>query len=132
VPLLQKKLFRPGWIVYLTPAVLSVVVALKLGTMQGGPNLGPEFDFKDKLGHLLAFGLIQITHARAAEFIFEPRRSASLVWGAAVSATLVGAVLEIWQAFLPYRTAEFLDLVADGLGAALFAMLYIRLRQSPE
>lgn len=130
--LFQKKLFRPGWVVYLMPAVLSVAAALVLGTMQGGPTLGPEFDLKDKVGHLVAFGLVQITHARAAEFIFEPRRSLSMVWGAAVSATLVGAILEAWQAFLPYRTAEVLDLVADGIGAVLAALLYLRFRQSPE
>lgn len=92
--------------------------------------LVPEFDMSDKLGHLLAFGFVQVTHARAAEFIWEPSRSPRLWWGAALSSTFVGALLELWQALLPYRTAEFLDLVADGLGAVLAAWIYGAVRRS--
>jgi VanZ family protein len=127
---IQKKIFRAGWSVHLLPAVLAVVAAFSLGTMRPSSLLVPQFDLSDKLGHLLAFGFVQITHARAAEFLWDPERSRRLVWGAAVSATLVGALLEVWQAFLPYRSAEFLDLVADALGAVLAAWIYDRARRS--
>lgn len=125
-----RRIFRAGWTVHLLPAAIAVVAVLSLGTMRPNSLLVPEFDWSDKVGHLLAFGFIQITHARAAEFIWDPERSRRLVWGAAASATILGGLLEVWQAFLPYRTAEFLDLVADALGAVLAAWIYDRVRRS--
>jgi VanZ family protein len=41
------------------------------------------------------------------------------------ASTALGALLELWQAFLPYRSAELLDWVADALGAALAALLLV-------
>jgi VanZ family protein len=41
---------------------------------------------------------------------------------------LLGGALELWQALLPYRTCEFLDWVADALGAALGVLTFAAMR----
>lgn len=94
----------------------------------------PEADFqwRDKVGHLFAFGFVQITHARALEFLAIPKARSAQIAGAVLSATLVGGLLEIWQAFLPHRSAEWGDLLADGVGAILAGILYLRLFRPDE
>lgn len=116
--------FRPGWVLSLAPAVLSVVVAFVVGSVEM-PTI-PEADFKwsDKVGHLFAFGFVQLTHVRALEFLWAPRKTFSQIGWAVASATLVGGLLEVWQAFLPHRSAEWADLLADGVGALLAGTLY--------
>lgn len=116
--------WRPGWVLRLAPAFLSVLVVFVLGSAEM-PHI-PEADFKwsDKVGHLFAFGFVQITHARALEFLGAPHKSLSQVGWAVFSATLIGALLEIWQAFLPHRSAEWADLLADGVGALLAGGVY--------
>ena len=108
----------------LAPAVLSVVVVFVLGSAEM-PHI-PETDFKwsDKVGHLFAFGFVQVTHVRALEFLGAPRKNLSQIGWAVASATLVGGLLELWQSFLPHRSAEWGDLLADAVGAALAGVLY--------
>ena len=52
-------------------------------------------------------------------------QSGALLGGFLGSAGL-GALLEIWQAFLPYRSAELLDFVADAVGALIAMALTAR------
>lgn len=116
--------FRPGWVLSLAPAVLSVLVVFVLGSAEM-PKI-PEADFKwsDKVGHLFAFGFVQLTHARALEFLGEPRKTLAQVGWAVLSASLVGGLLELWQAFLPHRSAEWVDFLADSLGALAAGAIY--------
>lgn len=124
--------FRPGWVLSLAPALLSVLVVFVLGSAEM-PQI-PETDFKwsDKVGHLFAFGFVQVTHVRALEFLGAPKRNLSQIGWAVASATLVGGLLELWQAFLPHRSAEWGDLLADGSGAAVAGVLYWALLRRGE
>src|SRR5690606_21375105 len=70
----SKRVFRPGWVIALAPAVLSVVAAFSLGSARGEDLPTPDFNFADKVGHFLAFGLVQLTHVRAVRFLREPSR----------------------------------------------------------
>jgi VanZ family protein len=124
--------FRPGWVLSLAPAVLSVLVVFVLGSAEMPPMPEADFQWRDKVGHLFAFGFVQITHARALEFLAIPKARSAQIAGAVLSATLVGGLLEIWQAFLPHRSAEWGDLLADGVGAILAGILYSRLFRPDE
>ncbi len=42
-------------------------------------------------------------------------------------ATSIGGLLELWQALLPYRSAEWLDFVADAAGAAAASVMVLLL-----
>ncbi len=108
-----------GGAVQLLPAPLYSVWLLSFGTkrVDGGASIN------DKLAHALGFGLLAILVVVGLRFIW-PRLSPlkGAASGSAL-ATLVGALLEIWQHFLPYRSAEWLDLVADAVGALFFGAL---------
>lgn len=125
-------ILRPGWVLRLVPAILSVAVAFVLGSMHVPEFPETNFEWSDKVGHLFAFGFIQLTHARAFEFIQEPEKTNRQIWAAVISSTFVGGLLEVWQGFLPHRSAELLDLVADGVGAALAGVLYWALFRRDE
>lgn len=120
----SKRVFRPGWVIALAPAVLSVVAAFSLGSARGEDLPTPDFNFADKVGHFLAFGLVQLTHVRAVRFLREPSRHPAHIFVAVAIASAWGGLLEIWQMFLPYRTAEWADFVADSAGAATFGLVH--------
>jgi VanZ family protein len=74
----------------------------------------------DKVIHFAAFGGMVPLVFLAVRY-FRPRIAPGP--GVAISAAIssaLGAFLEFWQSFLPYRDAEFLDWVADTAGAILF------------
>jgi VanZ family protein len=73
----------------------------------------------DKVGHTLAFAGLALLVAFALPMLALRRR---LVAAVSVS-TGVGALLELVQSALPYRSAEWLDLAADVVGAVLGAAL---------
>lgn len=104
---------------HVAPAILSVFLVFYLGSMATQPQTIPEFDFRDKVGHFLAFAFVQFTHYRAVRFLLPERSVRFALTAAVITATSVGAGLELWQLTLPHRSAEWADLLADFLGAAL-------------
>ena len=132
MPSEARSVFRPGWFFCLGPAIASVCVAFYLGSIPVGAVLPIKVSWSDKLGHFLAFGLIQLTHVRAARFLYPEKQIMMLSWGAALSSAFFGGALEWWQATLPHRTAEFADFVADFLGAFAMALLYVVVARPSE
>ena len=79
-------------------------------------------DHFDKVVHffqylLLAWLLVQATRASRLQ-VPGLRRT---IWGAATS---YGLLIELVQAMLPWRSAELLDMVMNGLGAAVGTLLF--------
>jgi VanZ family protein len=64
----------------------------------------------DKSNHLLGFAVLAWLGLRAY-----PRRIAAVLLGLIV----YGGVIEVLQSFTPYRFADWIDLVADGLGVGM-------------
>lgn len=124
-------IFRPGWALHLLPALLSVGVVLYLGTEQKGA-LTPAMDGGDKLGHFFSFALVERTHARAFEFYLGPKAFKRAHVKGVVAAIAWGAILEIVQSFLPYRSAELADLAADAAGAVCAGWVSVWLRSRGE
>ena len=81
----------------------------------------PELGFvpTDKLLHAAVFGGLAVLLARAVRFSVAYISTAKCLWLGALGSSLVGALLEVCQAFVPYRSADVLDWVADSVGAAL-------------
>lgn len=92
-----------GWAFAAYAAALFVVAVLPLS--------GPVVGGGDKLHHLVGFLVFALLLGWA-----RPRLGWLAAWGIA---TLYGGSIELVQLFLPWRSAEWLDLGADALGAAL-------------
>jgi VanZ family protein len=86
----------------------------------------PEVGFvpADKLLHALVFAGLALLLVRAGRSLFPHASPSRRLFAAVFLASLVGALLEICQSFVPYRSAEFLDWLADTLGALGAAGLF--------
>lgn len=103
------------------PAWLYTALVLLFGSIPQGPPGAQRLN--DKALHFIGFALAAWLWCRAFRHLAPaaPARTAALR-GWLASAGL-GALLELWQALLPFRSAELLDWVADALGALLAALL---------
>lgn len=74
----------------------------------------------DKLAHAVGFGVLAalLLPAVARGWPSSPLRFRDVVVSAAC-ATAIGGVLELWQALLSFRRAEWYDLLADAAGAVI-------------
>jgi VanZ family protein len=96
-------------------AMLAGWVALTLTlTSIPNPEFGPSFPGADKIAHFCFYGV--------AGFLFVLWRretgtggTAAVIW-AAIFAALLGAVDEVHQQWIPGRSMDFLDWVADFAG----------------
>jgi VanZ family protein len=85
----------------------------------------PEVGFvpTDKLLHTLAFGGLALLLARAAHWIRPASSISKKLLSAGLMSSLLGLLLEVCQAFVPYRSADPWDWVADTVGAVLAGSL---------
>ena len=89
----------------------------------------PEVGFiaTDKLLHTAVFGGLSLLAARALNWLRASDSIAKkLALGALVS-SMLGLLLEICQAFVPFRSADPFDWLADTIGAILAAALALGL-----
>lgn len=115
---------RSGAFLALAPALVWLITTFYLGSIDGDPTDPIQFELKDKVHHAIAFGLMQRTHYRALQFFFPSWSEVRVVVTAVVTASLAGIGLELWQAYLPHRSADVFDALADIAGAVLFAFLF--------
>ena len=121
---------RGGFVLHVMPAVLYAIAVFYGGSVSKTPM--PSVSHLDKVVHLLAFAGMQLAWFRAVRY--ESPRLA-LKWQvliAAAIASAVGAGLELYQLALRYRSAEFLDWVADTAGAVLAAAVLLLLLRGSE
>ena len=100
----RPQLWLLGWIVTLKLALIVCLVPL--------PGAAVPVPHVDKLEHVLGFALL----TAYAAMLFERRRDHIL---AALGLCAYGALIEVLQALVPWRSADALDLAADVLGVIL-------------
>ena len=89
-----------GW------CLVAVVVALSLARLPELPQVTDSYD--DKIQHYLMYALLMAWFA-----VITPRAA----WLRLACAVIgLGIALEFCQALLPYRTASFVDAIANTLG----------------
>lgn len=98
-----------------------------VGSLPGAPPVARELN--DKAQHAIGFGLLAWLWCRALRRLRPNPSLGRVALGGFGVSVAVGGLLELWQALLSYRTCEFLDWVADAIGAALAASLYSGLQR---
>jgi VanZ family protein len=101
------------------PFVAYALYIFAAGSVKGG---APPAGVSDKTAHFFAFGLMVLPALLALRHLAPRLAFASRLAVAAVIASGMGALLEIWQLMLPWRSSELLDWVADTAGALVFAL----------
>lgn len=86
------------------------------------PDLG--IHFTDKIAHFIVFGILGLLITRGMRHV----RKRIIHNHPALTAVILGCIFaltdEIHQAFVPARSAEVLDWVADFVGILIFSYLY--------
>ena len=109
------------------PALLWTVTVFVLG---GIPNPTPPIDLGfqiDKVEHAVAFAILQVLALRALRYELPGVLARGMPWVAAGASIVVGAALELYQLTVPNRSAEFVDLVWDAVGAGIAATVTARI-----
>lgn len=120
---------RPRWMRMLPD--LGVLVAyctfIVIQSHLPSPIDLPEVSHSDKLLHLGAYAVMAALCYRTCRAGWPQAGRPTLFWASVVFTALFGLTDEIHQAFVPYRSADPLDFLADTVGAVAGAFLYQRL-----
>jgi len=102
-------------------AVAGAIVALS--SVPGDRLELPLFPHADKLAHLAVYGLLGLLVLRALARTTR-LALATRAFVTVVLVTVFGVTDELHQVFVPGRSAEVLDVVADGAGALLACVVF--------
>ncbi len=105
------------------PAWAMMALIFTLSSMSQLPRVPGGFEIDDGVAHAVAYGVLSVLLLRAlagARWRGVSGRAAAL---AVLLASLYGVTDEVHQRFVPGRTAEITDLIADAVGAASAASL---------
>lgn len=84
----------------------------------------PELPWRDKLAHVVEYGILGFLLSRAVRGSWPSFRPARALVAAALLTSIWGYVDEIHQAFVPGRNSSAWDLLADVVGAVLGVTAY--------
>ncbi|RUA03313.1 MAG: hypothetical protein DSY89_01045 [Deltaproteobacteria bacterium] len=98
--------------------VIGFCVLIFIESSRPFPDLVPSFHFSDKLLHFTAWSLLGFLFFRAYRFHSPISNFKTLLfWISFISAATYGMSDEIHQYFVPSRTADIYDFVADAFGS---------------
>ena len=100
------------------PTILLLLYETYLSAQSRLPGLGIDVPHLDKLEHAAYFFLTGLTAVRAARFGERWSRARTAVLLILLT-VLWGCLDEIHQSFVPFRSVEIGDVVADAAGVAL-------------
>ncbi len=108
-------------------AVMALCAAIYVQSCYPPLELGPRFQFRDKILHVLVYGLLAALFSRACRASWPDRMAAvPLLVISVVFATLYGVSDEIHQSFVASRQLDLADGVANFVGSLLGAAVAMR------
>ena len=109
-------------LLYYWMPVLAYCLFIFILSSKPAPEQVPVFPFSDKVIHFLIYAPLGVLFYRAFGTL-KSRIWVTIILSVSVSA-LYGASDEIHQAFVPSRTAELSDVLADALGSLFGVILF--------
>ena len=111
------------FIFYWLPLILYCLL-IYIQSGYPSPQKLPSFKFMDKMLHFVAYGLMGILFFRAYQTLAIKQNRRMLIFLSILSASVYGISDEIHQFFVPGRSADLFDVIADILGAICGAFFY--------
>lgn len=108
-------------------AIACSLVIFVAGSLPSSAASAPQIS--DKVLHAVGFGVLGALWCRAFARGWPQAETRVVALAAFVASTGLGGLLELWQGLLGYRSREWLDWVADAIGAAIAALLWIAWRR---
>lgn len=91
------------------------------------PDIGPDWPFKDKVLHFIAYALLGALFLRAFKTTRIKHHLKLIIMLSILLSSLYGISDEIHQSFVPYRTADAMDALADILGSAFGVYIFFKI-----
>ncbi|MDB5034598.1 MAG: VanZ family protein [Chlorobi bacterium] len=120
-----------GFAAYVLPAILYALLIYFISSLSTPPAPTYALEWGDKINHTGAFGLMMLFGFRAFRWLMPNRSIAAHLIAALIFCCFYGASDEYHQSFVPNRTADVMDWIADSTGAilaTLFILFIIRTR----
>jgi VanZ family protein len=112
---------------YWLPVILYCLLIFIQSSYPATQSL-PAIPFMDKLAHVGAYALLGFLFFRLFQSTSICKRAVPLVILSALASSLYGISDEIHQHFVPSRTADIMDVMADVTGSflgAVFAQIFL-------
>jgi VanZ family protein len=110
---------------YFLPALVWAILIFSLSTSSAVTKIEFNLLSADKIGHLVFYAvqvvLLIWAFLKLRRLIYLPLGILSLCWSLSF---VYGVSLELVQAMLPYRSFDYADMIANGVGALLGALIY--------
>jgi VanZ family protein len=107
--------------------VVGLCLAIFVQSCFPSADPGPDFAFKDKWLHLAAYGLLAFLFSRAWRLTWPDRLTACRLMLVSICfASLYGLSDELHQALVATRHASVTDALANVVGSALGAVIYLK------
>jgi VanZ family protein len=115
---------------YQLPLLIWAAIIFLLSSLSRLPHVNTPFISADKLAHLFVYFVFCLFSRRALYFqaAFSSIKKFSLIWAFIVT-VVYGYLDEVHQLFVPGRTYDYFDLLADAIGALMFIALFIFLHR---
>ena len=111
---------------------LIVMAAIFYLSHQPGDFFTPYlFDWADKIAHLLVYAMLGLALIYGFPQQLRRDRKVLIVSIVIVVSVLYGISDEIHQSFVPGRYPSISDIIADGAGALLVCLLWLKLSREP-
>ena len=113
-----------GFALYVMPAILYSLFIFLMSSLSAPPTPTFDLEWGDKVTHAGAFGLMMLFNFRAFRWLLPARPLKMQAGLALLYCMLYGASDEIHQYFVPNRSCDIFDWIADTTGA-LLGLLFI-------
>jgi len=108
--------------------ILLYCLLIFIQSSHPSPEIGPDWPFKDKVLHFTAYALLGALFLRAF-YTTRIKHHLKLIFALSVLfSALYGISDEIHQSFVPYRTADVMDALADILGSILGVYIFYKIK----
>jgi len=91
------------------------------------PDIGPDWTFKDKVLHFAAYALLGALFLRAFKTTRIKHHLKLILLLSILLSSLYGISDEIHQSFVPFRSADAMDALADILGSAFGVYIFFKI-----
>ena len=117
---------------YRLATIAYCAVLFWLSSMPEPPQPSVDFPGKDKIAHFVLYAGLAAIVAIGMKRSKQPGCGYALWWAPILFATMYGVTDEIHQIFVPKRSFDLLDIIADSAGAVVAATsLYLGVWRFP-